>query len=157
MHSFTLLEEHVHHFLKDVSVEYREDQRALEVIALSGRSLSSQHGGRRDRLPWRVLKLAHVPPARDRLHARIEHRFDAMLAAGFLDEVRVLRTARGFRPDLPSMRAVGYRQALDHLAGATDAATFRARAIFATRQLAKRQYTRLRSELDARCLDPDAR
>ncbi len=131
-------------------------QRALEVIALSGRALSEQQGGPRSRLPYRLLKLALVPPDRAVLHARIAARFDAMLAAGFLDEVRRLRGTRPLPPGLPSMRAVGYRQAIEHLDGGVDAATFRDRAISATRQLAKRQFTWLRSELDAREFDPDA-
>jgi len=107
------------------------------------------------RPPWRILKLALVPRDRAVLHARIAERFDAMLAAGFLDEVRKLRARGDLDADLPALRAVGYRQAWLHLEGETDAPTFRERAIFATRQLAKRQITWLRSELDARGLDPD--
>ncbi len=131
-------------------------QRALEVIALSGRPLSSQQGGRRQRLPWRVLKLALLPGDRVPLHARIALRFDDMLAVGFLDEVRALRAAGDLGVDLPAMRAVGYRQALEHLEGRATAAEFRVRAIAATRQLAKRQITWLRSELDARLFDPES-
>ncbi|HEY0179638.1 MAG TPA: tRNA (adenosine(37)-N6)-dimethylallyltransferase MiaA [Dokdonella sp.] len=130
-------------------------QRALEVITLTGRPLSEQLGALRERLPWRVLKLALVPADRALLHARIAGRFDAMLAAGFLDEARRLHADETLHADLPAMRAVGYRQALACLDGATDAATFRQQAIFATRQLAKRQTTWLRSELDARRFDPD--
>jgi tRNA dimethylallyltransferase len=131
-------------------------QRALEVIELTGRPLSEQQtGGSGDPFPWRVLKLALVPAGRGELHARIARRFDAMLAAGFLDEVRALRDRGDLHADLPALRAVGYRQAWEHLAGATDAATFRDRGIFATRQLAKRQITWLRAELDARVLDPE--
>ena len=89
------------------------------------------------------------------LHARIAERFDAMLAAGFLDEVRTLRLRDDLHANLPAIRAVGYRQAWLHLEGTIDAPTFRERAIFATRQLAKRQITWLRGELDARWLDPD--
>jgi len=93
------------------------------------------------------------------LHARIAARFDAMLAAGFLDEVRALRALPGLAAhpaplDLPAIRAVGYRQAWEFLDGAVDAATFRERAIAATRQLAKRQWTWLRGELDAVWADP---
>ena len=128
-------------------------QRALEVIALSGRMLSAQQGGVRERLRWRVVKLALVPNERSGLHARIAQRFDAMLADGFLDEARRLRAGPGWHADLPAMRAVGYRQAWPYLAGVIDASTFRDRAIFATRQLAKRQITWLRSELDARWFD----
>lgn len=132
-------------------------QRALEVIELTGQPLSAQQEGRRARLPWRVLKIALVPEDRAALHGRIERRFDAMLAEGFLDEARRLRTDPGWRADLPAMRAVGYRQAWAHVEGHEDAATFRDKAIFATRQLAKRQLTWLRSELDAITLDPDRR
>lgn len=130
-------------------------QRALEVISLSGRALSVQQGGVRERLPWRVLKLVLMPGDRGRLHARIAERFDAMLAQGFLGEARRLRADPAWQADLPAMRAVGYRQAWPHLDGAIDAPTFRDHAIFATRQLAKRQITWLRSELDARWFDPE--
>ena len=130
-------------------------QRALEIIELTGRPLSEQTGGVPSRPPWRILKLALVPQDRAMLHARIAERFDAMLAAGFLDEVRTLRARGDLDADLPALRAVGYRQAWLHLEGESDAPTFRERAIFATRQLAKRQITWLRSELDARWLDPD--
>jgi len=130
-------------------------QRALEIIELTGKPLSEQIGGGARRPPWKFLKLALVPEDRSRLHARIEERFDTMLAAGFLDEVRALRQRGDLGPDLPALRAVGYRQAWEHLEGAADAPTFRERAIFATRQLAKRQTTWLRGELDARWFDPD--
>jgi len=88
------------------------------------------------------------------LHERIAARFDAMLADGFLDEVRRLRADPRLHADLPAIRAVGYRQAWEHLDGASDDAQFRERAIAATRQLAKRQLTWLRGELDARWFDP---
>jgi tRNA dimethylallyltransferase len=130
-------------------------QRALEIIELTGEPMSALTGGPPERPPWRILKLALVPRDRARLHARIALRFDAMLADGFLDEVRALRQRCDLDPDLPALRAVGYRQAWEHLEGATDAPTFRERAIFATRQLAKRQITWLRAELDARWFDPD--
>jgi tRNA dimethylallyltransferase len=136
-------------------------QRALEVYRLSGRTMSEWRDvGRSDaRLPFRVLKLALAPQDRAVLHARIETRFDAMLEAGFLDEVRALRalSALATHPaplDLPAVRAVGYRQAWECLDGLTDDATFRARGIHATRQLAKRQLTWLRGRLDLRWFDP---
>jgi tRNA dimethylallyltransferase len=135
-------------------------QRALEVYRASGRPISAwQAESARDRLPLRVLKLVLAPPDRAILHARIERRFNAMLEAGFLDEVRALRAMPSLRAvakplDLPAIRAVGYRQAWEHLDGVLDAAGFRERAIFATRQLAKRQLTWLRGELDARWFDP---
>ena len=136
-------------------------QRALEVFALSGRPISAWQRDRPPpRLPLRVLKLVLAPGERATLHARIARRFDAMLQAGFLDEVRGLRALPQLRGhpaplDLPALRAVGYRQAWEHLDGASSAAEFRDRAIFATRQLAKRQLTWLRGELDGRRFDPE--
>jgi tRNA dimethylallyltransferase len=131
-------------------------QRALEVITLTGQPLSAQQqGGRGQPFPWRVLKLALVPQDRAPLHARIAQRFDDMLRRGLLDEVHALRRRGDLNPDLPALRAVGYRQAWEHLDGRYDAAELRDRGIFATRQLAKRQITWLRSELDARVLDPE--
>jgi tRNA dimethylallyltransferase len=135
-------------------------QRALEVFKLSGKPISQwQRESSRQCFPFRVLKLVLAPRERSVLHARIEQRFDAMLAAGFLDEVRQLRTMPQLQQhpavlDLPAIRAVGYRQAWEYLDGVTSAAEFRNRAIFATRQLAKRQITWLRGELDARWFDP---
>ena len=135
-------------------------QRALEVHRLSGRSITSwQREARGERLPLKVLRLVLSPPDRAVLHERIEQRFDAMLEGGFLDEVQALRALPQLQAhpkpiDLPAIRAVGYRQAWQYLEGDCDAATFRDRAIAATRQLAKRQFTWLRGELDARRFDP---
>jgi len=138
-------------------------QRALEVYRLSGRPISDwqREPAATAPLPCRLLKLIVAPAERAELHARIERRFDAMLDAGFLDEVRRLRArpdlaAHPAPLDLPAIRAVGYRQAWEHLDGDYDAAEFRARAIAATRQLAKRQFTWLRRVLDARWFDPGA-
>jgi tRNA dimethylallyltransferase len=98
-------------------------QRALEVIELSGRPLSElQRGGAGEAFPWRVLKLALLPMDRRPLHARIAQRFDAMLAEGFLDELRALRERGDLHADLPAIRAVGYRQGWEHLEGHGDAA-----------------------------------
>ena len=136
-------------------------QRALEVWRLSGRPISAwQRQAPGERLPVRVLPLVLAPRERATLHRRIEQRFDAMLAQGFLDEVRALRALPELAGhpaplELPAIRAVGYRQAWEHLDGATTAAGFRDRAIFATRQLAKRQLTWLRGELGARWFDPE--
>ena len=136
-------------------------QRALEVYRLSGRTLTDwqRDTSQRTRLPYRVLKLVLAPTDRGELHRRIERRFDAMLDAGFLDEVRRLRAAPALAAhpaplELPALRAVGYRQAWEHLEGLYDAGTLRDRGIFATRQLAKRQLTWLRGQLDARWFDP---
>ncbi|MGY3038880.1 tRNA dimethylallyltransferase [Rhodanobacter sp. TND4EL1] len=131
-------------------------QRALEVFELTRRPLSElQRGGTGAPFPWRVLKLALLPSERQRLHERIAQRFDIMLEQGFLDEVRSLRARGDLDADLPAIRAVGYRQAWEHLEGLTSAAEFRDRSIFATRQLAKRQITWLRSDHGARVLEPD--
>ncbi|MCR6686352.1 tRNA (adenosine(37)-N6)-dimethylallyltransferase MiaA [Pseudoxanthomonas sp.] len=136
-------------------------QRALEVYRVSGRPISAwQRDPPPPRLPLRVLRLVLAPDGRAVLHERIARRFDAMLAAGFLDEVRRLRALPPLQAhpaplDLPALRAVGYRQAWEHLDGATPAAEFRDRGVFATRQLAKRQLTWLRGELDARWFDPE--
>lgn len=149
-------------------------QRALEVYRLSGRSISDwqrETVAASQRFPCRVLKLAVAPHDRSVLHARIERRFDAMLEAGFLDEVRSLRALPELRAhpaplDLPALRAVGYRQAWEHLDGMLlnsmllnsmlSAGVFRDRAIFATRQLAKRQLTWLRSDPGLQWFDPEA-
>src|SRR5690606_4181217 len=135
-------------------------QRALEVYRVSGRPISAwQRDPPPPRLPLKVLKLVLAPASRAVLHERIALRFDAMLAAGFLDEVLRLRALPQLRDhpaplDLPALRAVGYRQAWEFLDGQGDAAGFRDRAIFATRQLAKRQLTWLRGELDTLWFDP---
>lgn len=129
--------------------------RALEVHRLSGEPISAwQARGRKQVFPFRVLKLVLCPRERSLLHDRIAARFDAMLEQGFLEEVRALRADPRLHADLPSMRAVGYRQAWRHLAGETDAASFREQAIAATRQLAKRQLTWLRARPELRWFDP---
>jgi tRNA dimethylallyltransferase len=134
-------------------------QRALEVYEISGKTMTELHqatsGGD---LPYRLLKIALVPSDRSVLHSRIATRFDDMLNQGFLEEVKaLLKQYTALTPELPSMRCVGYRQALEHLAGQFDADELRDRGIFATRQLAKRQLTWLRGmddnfEID--CLNP---
>jgi tRNA dimethylallyltransferase len=129
-------------------------QRALEVIALTGKPLSQLQGGQRERFPYRVLKLALMPADRAALHARIAERLDGMFAQGFLDEVRTLRARGDLHADLASMRAVGYRQVWQHLDGEFDLAECRERAIHATRQLAKRQITWFRADRDALTIDP---
>jgi tRNA dimethylallyltransferase len=121
-------------------------QRALEVFRLTGEPLSKLHadgGGRAPGLrPDRLLSLE--PERRAWLHERIALRFDAMLAAGFIDEVRALRARGDLHAELPSMRAVGYRQAWEALDGVYPMQELRERGIAATRQLAKRQLTWLR-------------
>lgn len=121
--------------------------RALEVWRASGQPLSSFHSRPRGGLAMTLISLE--PTSRAWLHQRIAQRFDAMLAAGFLDEVRRLRALPGVHAGLPAMRAVGYRQAWEAmdegLHGAALQSRVRERGIAATRQLAKRQLTWLRS------------
>ncbi len=129
--------------------------RALEVHALTGQPLSVLQRAWQGPAPERGqrLTLALVPGDRALLHQRIAERFDAMLAAGLLDEVRELMRRADFDPNLPAYRAVGYRQAIEHLLGSTDFSGFRQRGIEATRQLAKRQLTWLRKLPDVIALD----
>lgn len=127
--------------------------RALEVQRLTGVSISTlQARSAQPRRQARVLAL--VPGDRAWLHRRIEQRLDAMISAGFLDEVAALMRLPGMHAELPSMRAVGYRQAWGHLAGDYDHARFRELALYATRQLAKRQLTWIRGEADWQTVDP---
>jgi tRNA dimethylallyltransferase len=134
-------------------------QRALEVFELTGESMTALYAKQTsEALPYQVLKIALVPSDRKVLHERIALRFTQMLEAGFLDEVRAIKAKYPeLTPESTSMRCVGYRQALEHLAGDYDAAELRDRGIFATRQLAKRQLTWLRGMDDIEtldCLDP---
>jgi tRNA dimethylallyltransferase len=119
-------------------------QRALEVFRLTGKPLSALQGMTDQALPFE-LKGCCLIPERARLHQRIEKRFDAMLSAGLIDEVKNLRQRYRLSADMPSMRAVGYRQVWEFLEGDCDEATMQSRALAATRQLAKRQLTWLRS------------
>jgi len=129
-------------------------QRALEVHALTGTPLSALQGARAsDDALGAYLAFALLPPDRAQLHATIAERFDAMLAAGLVAELAALRARHRLQPELPAMRCVGYRQAWLFLDGAIDAAGLRATGIAATRQLAKRQFTWLRT-LPAERFDP---
>ena len=121
-------------------------QRALEVYRITGQPLSRLLQQRR--LPAagrRFVPIALVPSQRSVLHARIAQRFHAMLEAGLVDEVRMLRQRYALDPALPSMRAVGYRQAWQYIDGEMDLPALQEQGVFATRQLAKRQLTWLRS------------
>jgi len=130
-------------------------QRAVEVLRLTGRTLGSFFAEQKDSiLPFRLLTLALVPADRGELHRRIEQRFDAMLAAGLVDEVVMLRQKYRLDAGLPSMRCVGYRQVWEMLEGQLPQAELRNRGIFATRQFAKRQLTWLRSMEDMKIIDP---
>lgn len=120
-------------------------QRALEVFRLTGKPISELQTSRAGDLPFALRSFAIVPQDRATLHRRIAERFDAMLAAGLVDEVKALKKRYALNADLPSMRAVGYRQVWEHLEGAYGLAELREKGIAATRQLAKRQLTWLRS------------
>jgi tRNA dimethylallyltransferase len=128
-------------------------QRALEVFELSGETLSDLlQAAAADPTPLAIV--AWMPSERAQLHRRIEARFDSMLQAGLLDEVRALRARGDLHAGLPSMRSVGYRQAWEHLEGASTVEEFRSAALAASRQLAKRQVTWLRSMREALVIDP---
>lgn len=137
-------------------------QRALEIHALTGQPMSQLIArAPKEELPFDLLPLSLEPSDRSVLHARIATRFDAMLAAegGLLEEVRFLRERGDLHLSLPSMRCVGYRQAWEYLDGTIDCEELREKGIAATRQLAKRQLTWLRSMPDRTvvdCLAPDA-
>lgn len=123
-------------------------QRALEVYRATGRTMTQwreKQDAERESFPYQTLQLAVAPEDRAVVHKRIETRFDAMLAAGFEDEVRALYARGDLHADMPSIRAVGYRQMWGYLEGEYDWATMREKGIAASRQLAKRQFTWLRS------------
>jgi len=120
-------------------------QRALEVYELSGRPISALQGARQKPAEAGFLSLALIPHDRAELHRRIANRFDAMLAGGLVDELSGLRRRFRLDPSMPSMRCVGYRQAWQFIDGVGDRDELRARGAAATRQLARRQLTWLRS------------
>jgi tRNA dimethylallyltransferase len=129
--------------------------RALEVYRISGKSLTELTETKGEPLPFRVKQFAVAPKDRALLHKRIELRFEKMIQAGFEDEVKALYAREDLHPDLPSIRCVGYRQMWEYLDGEStlDDAIFR--GICATRQLAKRQITWLRSWDDLVWLDSE--
>ncbi|MFT0213228.1 tRNA (adenosine(37)-N6)-dimethylallyltransferase MiaA [Pseudomonas sp. F1_0610] len=138
--------------------------RALEIWHLSGKSMSwhlmqqklekqrQEQAGKRN-LPYTVKTFAIAPLERSVLHERIAQRFQLMLQQGFIEEVQKLRARGDLHMGLPSMRAVGYRQVWEYLDGDCSFDEMQARGIAATRQLAKRQFTWLRSWSDAHWLD----
>ncbi|MDP4732982.1 MAG: tRNA (adenosine(37)-N6)-dimethylallyltransferase MiaA, partial [Limnohabitans sp.] len=116
--------------------------RALEVWTATGQTLTSFHQSAKVQASdWHIPVISLEPQDRAWLHQRIALRFEQMMAAGFMDEVRALRARGDLHPDLPSMRCVGYRQAWEGLGGNWPEADILERGIFATRQLAKRQIT----------------
>jgi len=134
-------------------------QRALEIHRITGEPMSellkrkTQH-----ELPYRVTSLALIPNNRSALHQRIATRFHEMMKQGLVDELHSLREKYPLHPDLPSMRCVGYRQAWQFIEGDITEAQLLDTGIAATRQLAKRQLTWLRSmpdNIELECLAPD--
>jgi tRNA dimethylallyltransferase len=128
-------------------------QRALEVWRITGRALSALQNSSALPLPFELKTFAIMPPDRADLHRRIAARFDAILKAGMIEEVKALKTRYRLSAEMPSMRSVGYRQVWEHLEGAYDRATLREKGVAATRQLAKRQMTWLRSFKDVETVD----
>ena len=136
-------------------------QRALEVFEITGKPMSelladspSEDGREGSAIPPWIDLVSLEPNDRKRLHANLEKRFDEMLAAGFMDEVKALRANAGLHADLPAIRSVGYRQAWEFLNGEIDAEQMRYKALAATRQLGKRQLTWLRAIEGRKTFDP---
>tara|TARA_R110000868_G_scaffold145634_4_gene365920 strand:+ start:4916 stop:5872 length:957 start_codon:yes stop_codon:yes gene_type:complete len=132
-------------------------QRALEVYRVSGKTLTQYWAEQQtEPLPYQLVNLAVCPTDRALLHQRIAWRFEQMLQQGFVDEVRRLYQRGDLHTGLPSIRAVGYRQVWEYLDGLYDYDSMRERGIIATRQLAKRQITWLRSWPDLHWLETDS-
>jgi tRNA dimethylallyltransferase len=129
-------------------------QRALEVHAVTGEPISDHQARTRTSLAREFVVAALIPADRARLHSALDARFIAMMDAGLLAEVRSLRARGDLTDDHPAVRAVGYRQLWAHLSGAYSLETAVARGQAATRQLAKRQMTWLRSMAEVRVFDP---
>ena len=130
-------------------------QRALEVFLMTGRSIDSHWQEQKTlELPWKIIPIALMPEDRAQLHQRIEQRFNLMLEQGFEAEVVKLRERGDLNLNLPSMRCVGYRQMWQYLDGELDWQEMHHKGVVATRQLAKRQMTWLRSWQGAEVIDP---
>ncbi len=128
-------------------------QRALEIIELTGTTPTDHYRQSRPEAPWALHALVLAPGDRDQLNARLAERFHRMLAQGFLNEVRCLRERGDLSVDMPSLRAVGYRQLWQHLEGQFGLEEAAVRGIYASRHLAKRQLTWLRREQAGNWLD----
>lgn len=146
--------QHIHELLKKVDPESAERlnpndpqrvQRAYEVFLISGKTLT-QHWAEQEEQPltYNVIQFAIAPQERKTLHERIELRFNQMIEHGFIDEVKAMHARGDLKEDLPSVRAVGYRQVWDFLEGRIDSEEMIFKGVVATRQLAKRQMTWLR-------------
>lgn len=119
-------------------------QRALEIYEITGRSMTELQRDGQESCPWQLCQIGIVPEDRPLLHARIEQRFMAMLSNGLVEEVERLRARGDLDPQLPSMKAVGYRQVWAYLDGDSTFEEMAAKGVAATRQLAKRQLTWMR-------------
>lgn len=128
-------------------------QRALEVYELTGTPLTQLQQQSGEPIPYRFLKLALIPSDRNVLHERIARRFSLMLNQGLIEEVEKLYARGDLHADMPSIRAVGYRQIWHYLQGRINYTEMKEKGVIATRQLAKRQLTWLRSEADIRIFD----
>lgn len=129
-------------------------QRALEVYTLTGRTMTELYAAEKQHnLPYRLYKIAIAPPEREVLRQRIAKRFDAMMEQGFLSEVEQLVNRGDLDMDMPSVRTVGYRQLWSHVIGDSSLDEAVNKGIIATRQLAKRQMTWLRSDPEAEWFD----
>ncbi|OUR67624.1 tRNA (adenosine(37)-N6)-dimethylallyltransferase MiaA [Bermanella sp. 47_1433_sub80_T6] len=132
-------------------------QRALEVYLISGKTLTEHWAEQKiERFPYKVVQFALCPLERKTLHERIEKRFNDMLAQGFIDEVKALQARGDLHENLPAIRAVGYRQVWEYLNGELSYDEMVFKGVVATRQLAKRQITWLRSWSDLHWLDSEA-
>ena len=150
--------EHLHKQLAKVDAETaarlkptdtQRIQRAMEIYRITGQPMSMLLGQKvRDELAYRILPIALIPGVRSVLHQRIATRFKSMLEQGLVDELRGLRAKYPLQPDMTSMRCIGYRQAWQFIEGEIDEAQLLETGIAATRQLAKRQLTWLRSMQD---------
>jgi tRNA dimethylallyltransferase len=150
------------------STDTQRVQRAMEIYRISGQPMSAliqkplapagERGWGEGELPFRITSIALAPSDRAQLHARIATRFKTMLEQELVEELRMLRNKYPLHADMTSMRCVGYRQAWQYLEGEIDEAQLLETGIIATRQLAKRQLTWLRSmpeNIELNCLAPD--
>lgn len=132
-------------------------QRALEIFEVTGTPMSRLHDGESPVCPFDLYEFAIIPPERAALHASIARRFEAMVRGGLVEEVRALARRGDLHVDLPAIKAVGYRQVWAHLQGELSFDEMVERGVIATRQLAKRQFTWLRSWQDLTVMPaPDA-
>ncbi|MDX8385294.1 MAG: tRNA (adenosine(37)-N6)-dimethylallyltransferase MiaA [Gallionella sp.] len=141
------------------STDTQRIQRAMEIYRITGQPMSSLIGKQQSaEIPYRIIPIALIPSDRAKLHERIAVRFQTMLKQGLLDELKMLRNKYPLDANMTSMRCVGYRQAWQFMEGEIDATQLLETGLAATRQLAKRQLTWLRSmpdNIEMDCLAKD--